>query len=531
MTATAAASTERCRSICRQAPHVVSKGRFAACDLAAGLRTPEIRAKTPTACKVRNLHPNSETNLLRVLDTAFCITEEIFRATAKSSKVKFEASTFSPFHLYCTVVHSDSHEDLFDRSRASAEMLYNPDNSTLGSLDLKAWLRDFCDVQSATIPFVALDSELVGTFARAKALARKVNADQISIAVVDTRVVGADSLVSCNTLRGAMGIGQYDKYATKVLAWADLPAEAVKCCMPWSKIVNGVIGKEWFSILGCASSPREKSWIEHSDMFSARTQEDEINVPEMFQSLESAFGMRGEDEETRLVVETFIAWKLGYVQLQECKRDDILIRHSDAIDEWIAITQAVRRHSTLVLNPPESDPESVEEDVDRANARIQLLAQERNIDDDDNDYDDDRISYRALGMLRTPVEITQSSGNSMRVNPAFDLVVRDKRSNMRLSSYLSNDSLSVARKKDCEKRTRCNKVYQRASSRALSHGREPLLDDSDDNIFDSLSDSWAAKRSDSATVVTPPAQLQSPNSPEQDSHAVEEDGNLGPCLL
>jgi hypothetical protein len=144
------------------------------------------------------------------------------------------------------VQQSELKAPYFKKRLAKARTLYQHDNVD-ASLPLGA-LVQWADLEDLEmLPFVLLDVDLLGAFARAMILQAKYPSAKLVIGLVDMTMLSDDACVALSALRKSLGVQIVEGDNAKALAWGSVPVDAIRSSLLWSKRAETMTFRRWFS--------------------------------------------------------------------------------------------------------------------------------------------------------------------------------------------------------------------------------------------------------------------------------------------
>ena len=221
---------------------------------------------------------------------------------------------------------SELQEPRFHKTLTKAQTLHHYDNVDNRRF-LEALVAQAASDDLRSTPFVVLDTDLLGAFARVTVLQAKFPSAKFMIGMADVTKLGPDVCVDENAIRRLLDL-ETKEQNSRALAWGCIPSEAIKLCIPWSRLTHAKIVRRWFPFLEVATDYTLLSqgfrvrelWLQNAESFLITA----ISSTSILLGLWELFHLDANDEGTRQFAATLHAW--GYALLNVTTHGDLPVR-------------------------------------------------------------------------------------------------------------------------------------------------------------------------------------------------------------
>ncbi|KAF2265877.1 hypothetical protein CC78DRAFT_578730 [Lojkania enalia] len=280
-----------------------------------------------------------------------CSYESTFKMLAHANVNKLKFSAFTPGILFFTFVKLRPDDAIFDHTRRVAEHmkakrnlgeLSRIQNTIRGNTAFSEAIHDFCACKQ-DVPFVALDTELIGALATAEELSSQSARAHAFVGALDLTKLNKECIARCNDLRIATGAPWNSRYSSMILAWAELPEEAVIFNWEWDAFRESDIVRKWFPILQENPSPGNsvlEKWLEFPGKFKNAS----FDIFTLSLVLERSLGIKTDQPVTRQIIEIFTAWSRGYPKMRMNQLEHIIPDLKSQIDDWFDIIIVMKEY-------------------------------------------------------------------------------------------------------------------------------------------------------------------------------------------
>lgn len=174
--------------------------------------------------------------------------DAIFHELARLETSLPKTNGFSPDMLFFVVPGSELRPPYFEFSEAQAQQKLALEDYNRGLAVLKEVFEEYC-AEGWPDPLIALDSELVDVFIRAKVLHAEYPDADWTVAAVNATKIHKWDVCSYRHVCQRLSVNDACENNRRAVAWARLPEESIMFTWNWLSILNSRVAQEWFPVL------------------------------------------------------------------------------------------------------------------------------------------------------------------------------------------------------------------------------------------------------------------------------------------